>query len=172
MSQPSTDRNLLFGILALQNDFISREQLIAAVTFWLADKSRPLDEILCAQNALAADEHELLLALLSKHLEKHDGDPEKSLAALSSVGSIRNNLKQLGKNAQLILSLTFSAGPLSEFSEVAVLEPENLGEALGGPEGLAAQEARVLLEQLGGKIQAQQPEEDQLHIALAFPRGF
>jgi hypothetical protein len=31
MSQPFADRNLLFGVLALQMDFITREQLIAAM---------------------------------------------------------------------------------------------------------------------------------------------
>ena len=38
MSPSSADRNLLFGFLALQNDFLSREELIAAVSIWLQDK--------------------------------------------------------------------------------------------------------------------------------------
>src|SRR5437868_4597411 len=40
MSSSYIDRNLLFGFLALQNNFIPREELIAAVSVWLADKSR------------------------------------------------------------------------------------------------------------------------------------
>jgi hypothetical protein len=49
MSAVSADRNLLFGLLALQNNFISRDQLVSAFGVWVADKSRPLDEILYAQ---------------------------------------------------------------------------------------------------------------------------
>ena len=35
MSQSHVDRNLLFGILALQMDFISREALVAAMNAWV-----------------------------------------------------------------------------------------------------------------------------------------
>src|SRR5438034_967380 len=52
---PAADRNLLFGILALQMDFISRDQLIAAMNAWVLDKAKPLGQILRAQGTLAAD---------------------------------------------------------------------------------------------------------------------
>ena len=96
MSSSHADRNLLFGFLALQNNFISHDDLIAAVSVWLTDKSRPLDEILSQRRALADDERQLLEALVRKHLQKHDGDAERSLAALSSVGKLRDDLKKLG----------------------------------------------------------------------------
>jgi hypothetical protein len=34
--------NLLFGILALQNNFVSREELLTAFAAWLADKTQSL----------------------------------------------------------------------------------------------------------------------------------
>jgi hypothetical protein len=40
-SRPGADRNLLFGILALQMDFIQRDALIAAMHAWVLDKTRP-----------------------------------------------------------------------------------------------------------------------------------
>lgn len=92
----NTDRNLLFGFLALQNDFISREDLIAAVSVWLTDKSRALGEILLQRQALQQDEHELLAALTRKHLERHGDDAQTSLTALSSLGSLRDELQSLG----------------------------------------------------------------------------
>ena len=49
MSHSTVDRNLLFGILALQNNFINREVLLAAFTAWVVDKQRPLGEILREQ---------------------------------------------------------------------------------------------------------------------------
>ncbi len=39
------DRNLLFGILAMQMDLITREQLVAAASKWLTDKSRSIEQI-------------------------------------------------------------------------------------------------------------------------------
>jgi serine/threonine protein kinase len=92
----STDNNLLFGFLALQNNFIPREELIAAVSVWLTDKSRSLDEVLRERRTLADDEHELLVALVRKHLQKHGNNAEHSLAALSSVGDVGDDLKKLG----------------------------------------------------------------------------
>jgi hypothetical protein len=41
------------------------------------------------RGALAPEEFALLDALVAKHLENFDNNPEKSLAALSSIGSLR-----------------------------------------------------------------------------------
>lgn len=80
MSQSPANRNLLFGILALQMDFIQRDHLIAAMQAWVLAKQKPLGQILCEQNALALDDYALLEALVSKHLALHDNNPQRSLA--------------------------------------------------------------------------------------------
>ncbi len=49
MPHTVTDRNLLFGILALQMDFISRDALVAAMNAWVLDKGRPLGQFLVDQ---------------------------------------------------------------------------------------------------------------------------
>jgi tRNA A-37 threonylcarbamoyl transferase component Bud32 len=99
MSAPAparpADRNLLFGILALQMDFLSRDVLIAAMHAWVLDKAKPLGQILLEQGALRPDTHALLEALVGKHLEMHGGDPERSLASVSSLGSVRRDLEQV-----------------------------------------------------------------------------
>ena len=41
-----TARNLLLGILALQNNFVSRDDLVSAFAAWVADRSRLLGQIL------------------------------------------------------------------------------------------------------------------------------
>jgi WD40 repeat protein/serine/threonine protein kinase len=89
------DRNLLIGVLALQMDFIGRGQLIAAMNAWVLDKQTSLGHVLLRIKALREDEHELLEALVDKHLAKHADDPEKSLAAVSSIGSLRDELSQI-----------------------------------------------------------------------------
>src|SRR6266851_4721646 len=82
-SRPSADRNLLFGILALQMDFIGRDALIAAMNAWVLDKAKPLGQVLVEQQALRPDQRAALDVLVGMHLECHQGDPEKSLAALA-----------------------------------------------------------------------------------------
>lgn len=95
MTKAHADRNLLIGILALQLDFIRRDELVAALNAWVLDKERPLNEILIEQNALAAETEPLLLAVVEKHLEMNDGRLEKSLAAVSTLGSLAEELAEL-----------------------------------------------------------------------------
>src|SRR3954467_13736584 len=89
MTTANTDRNLLFGILALQMDFISRDALVKAMNAWVLEKAKSLGQILLEQKALDSEEHDLVEALVQKHLKLHGNDPEQSLAAVSSVGSVR-----------------------------------------------------------------------------------
>ncbi len=91
----TADRNLLFGILALQMNFISRDALVAAMHAWVLDKATPLGQILVGQGALPEDAHHLLDALVQKHLAMHGGDPERSLASVSSLGPVRDELRRV-----------------------------------------------------------------------------
>ncbi len=92
MSHGDTDRNLLFGVLALQMDFISRDALIAAMNAWVLEKSRPLSRILVDRGDLDPDDCALLEPLVAKHVERHGGDPERSLESLTSVSWLRRDL--------------------------------------------------------------------------------
>src|SRR5262249_48748043 len=89
---PAPDRNLLFGILALQLDFISRDALITALHAWVLDKAKPLGQILHEQGRLSAEHLQLLDAMVAAHLKAHGNDPQQSLAALSSVSSVKQAL--------------------------------------------------------------------------------
>ncbi|HEX6985216.1 MAG TPA: serine/threonine-protein kinase, partial [Planctomycetaceae bacterium] len=81
----SADRNLLFGVLALQMDFVTRDALVAAMNAWAVEKGTPLGDILVRQGALRPELRALLDPLVAKHLEMHGGDPQRSLAAVSSI---------------------------------------------------------------------------------------
>jgi eukaryotic-like serine/threonine-protein kinase len=81
--RPNADRNLLFGILALQMEFITREALIAAMYAWFLDKCKPLGEVLVEQRALRDDQRAALDVLVELHVECHQGDPAKSLASVA-----------------------------------------------------------------------------------------
>ena len=94
--ESNAGRNLLFGILALQNNLVDRAGLLDGFNRWVDAKSRPLGQILVERGAMAADECALLEALVAKHLQKFGGDAERSLEAVSSVGSVREDLGRIG----------------------------------------------------------------------------
>src|SRR4051794_31141479 len=95
MGQADADRNLLFGLLALQNGLIDQGQLVAAFQAWTLDKSRPLAEHLTARGDLDAGDREAVEALVARHLKRHGGDVERSLAALPVGGSTRESLAKV-----------------------------------------------------------------------------
>ena len=82
MNGPSSDRNLLLGIVALQMDFISRDALIEAMHAWTLEKTRSLSEILVENGALDPADRSVLENLVERHIARHGGDPEKSLSSL------------------------------------------------------------------------------------------
>jgi WD40 repeat protein/serine/threonine protein kinase len=94
-SRPGADRNLLFGILALQMDFIGRDALIAAMNAWVLDKSKPLGQILVEQGALDAGNRAWLEGGVERHLERHGDNPERSLAAIAVPTPLRQELSSL-----------------------------------------------------------------------------
>ena len=99
MSAIATDRDLLFGLLALQNGLIDQGQLVAAFQAWTRDRTRPLAEHLLARGDLEPDDRAAVEALVSRHLKKHGGDAGKSLAAVQAGPSTRESLAALGDPA-------------------------------------------------------------------------
>jgi hypothetical protein len=59
------DLNLLFGIMAVQNDFVSRDALIEAMGAWVLDKAKSLGDILVERGALSPEHHALLSSLVA-----------------------------------------------------------------------------------------------------------
>ena len=88
-------RSLLFGLLALQNNFIDRDALLAGFNAWVADKSQSLGQILLDRGALTPARHAVLLTLVQEHLQQHGFDAERSLAVLSVVPAVRDDLEEL-----------------------------------------------------------------------------
>lgn len=91
----SADRHLLFGLLALQNEFINKRQLVVAFGEWMADRSLSLDEILRKHQAISDDLQSLLNRLVDQHVQARGGDIHASLQSISGVGSVREELERL-----------------------------------------------------------------------------
>jgi len=69
-------RDLLFGLLALQNGMIDQAQLVAAFGAWTLAKDRPLAEVLVEKHALDGSHRALPEALGYAHPNHHGAGPE------------------------------------------------------------------------------------------------
>src|SRR5205823_9759904 len=106
-------RNLLYGILALQMDFLSREQLIAGMQAWALNKDQSLARILLAQGVLAEEDRAALDVLVERHLARHGHDAARSLAALPATPDLAGALVQVADadvDASLVGLLTEDGG--------------------------------------------------------------
>ena len=119
----AADLNLLFGILALQMDFITRDQLIAAMHAWVLDKKKLLSSLLDEHKALSPERNALLRALVQEHLKQHDNDPQKSLAAVSSVGSVKKDLEKIADPDVQASIIQVSAARADEKDPYATVAP-------------------------------------------------
>ncbi len=153
MPNSTADQNLLFGIIALQMDFITRDQLIEGIHSWALEKSQSLGQIFVAKAHLTPERKTLLDALVQEHVGQHEGDAGKSLAALSLVGtSVQRNLEVISDtdvtaslqhfikpdtslddpNATNAVNLGFSSANGSRFPNSQTACPWRIGSGVGG----------------------------------------
>jgi len=87
------DRDVLFGVVAVQADFINADQFQNAHSLWMKCKERPLEEVLQANGWLTASASSQVARLVERKLKKHDGD---ICAALNEAtgASLRQTLNQ------------------------------------------------------------------------------
>ena len=78
----NADRNLLFGLLALQNGLIDEDQLVTAFAAWSSDKSRQIEDYLVDRGDMDADQCNAIQAIVALQEKKHGGSSDKSLAAI------------------------------------------------------------------------------------------
>jgi eukaryotic-like serine/threonine-protein kinase len=81
---PSTDRNLLFGVLALQADLLDAARFAEACTAWSDRKETPLGQLLVERGWLTSEDRNGVEQLLDRKLGKHAGDIRASLAEVLS----------------------------------------------------------------------------------------
>ena len=92
----AADRNLLFGLLALQNGLIDQGHLVAAFQAWTLDKGRSLAKHLVDRGNLDLEQRATVEALVGLHLKKHGGDVGSSLAAVRAGKASCDRLADLG----------------------------------------------------------------------------
>src|SRR5208282_35620 len=92
----AAEKNLLFGLLALQNGLIDQGQLVAAFQAWTLDKDRTLARHLVDRGNLDDEQRGAVEALVDLHLKKHGGDVGSSLAAIRAGKASCDALADLG----------------------------------------------------------------------------
>jgi WD40 repeat protein/serine/threonine protein kinase len=80
-----TDRNLLFGILALQAAVIDKDQFAEVCAAWTTRKATPLADLLVERGWLTAEDRQDVERLVQRHLARHKGDARQSLAAVAAA---------------------------------------------------------------------------------------
>jgi serine/threonine-protein kinase len=96
MAAVDTDRNLLFGLLALQNGLIDQGALFAAFAAWTRDKGRLLADHLIDLGYLDASRRAVVEAIAGLHVQALGGDPGESLALLAVGRTTRERLAHIG----------------------------------------------------------------------------
>jgi hypothetical protein len=74
------DRDLFFGILALQNGLIEQADLIAAFQRWTKEPSCPMARILVERGTMSQEERTMVDGLVRRHLEKLGGETMRDAA--------------------------------------------------------------------------------------------
>jgi tetratricopeptide (TPR) repeat protein len=90
-----TDRNLLFGVLALQLDYIDRDGFVSACAAWATRKGTPLADLLVSLGLLTSDDRGEVERLMERRLKRHRGDVQSSLAEAAD-GAVRGALAAVG----------------------------------------------------------------------------
>ena len=81
----NTDTNLLFGVLALQLEYIAAVQFVDVCGAWTARQDTTLAEILVERGWLTPDARQEIDRLLQRKLKRHDGDPRKALGTAADA---------------------------------------------------------------------------------------
>ena len=89
-----TDRNLLFGVLAFQDEYIDLAQLAAICRAWAADKSRSIPQLLVERQWLSEQGRDELERKVERKLKRFVGDVHATLGAVAD-GAVRDVLKQV-----------------------------------------------------------------------------
>lgn len=86
--RPQSDRNLLFGILAVQMQFISRDDLVQSMANWVRDKEASLGRILHTMGKLNAEQVQALDGVVTQILHAHGDNAEECLHMIPGASTV------------------------------------------------------------------------------------
>lgn len=119
------DRNLLFGVLALQADVIDADQFIKICTLWTTHKQAALGDLLIELGWITAIDKADVERLIERKLKRHGGDPRAGLAAVSD--DVKRSLAAL-QDDDINRSLCDLPGPDASTTFITVDDIPRAGE--------------------------------------------
>jgi eukaryotic-like serine/threonine-protein kinase len=109
----AVEKDMLFGLLALQIGLVDESRLAAAVQCWMAERGRGLADHLVSRRELDADDRAAVGALVDWYVKKHGGDVERTLALVPTRRSTLETLAQVG-DPQLDATLAHAGSAVTE----------------------------------------------------------
>ena len=94
MPSLDADRNLLFGIFAVQLGYVPREVLISTMSECASGEPGSIVAILDERGCLAPADREHLESVVERHVRRHDGDLGRSLEAVGAASSVLSDLRR------------------------------------------------------------------------------
>ncbi len=130
------DRNLLFGLLALQIGMIDQSALVAAFHSWTRDKSHSIADLLLGQGAIDDGDRDLFAGLVARHFKRHGDDIEKSLAAIDVSRALVSGLTGIG-DIDIDIDIDATVGYVNSGSNLTESDRANAGApiSVGGAAG-------------------------------------
>jgi serine/threonine protein kinase len=112
MAGMDTDRNLLFGVLALQADLLDTVRFVEACTLWANKKESSLADLLVERGWLTSADREDVQRLLDRKLRKYQGDAQAGLAEVAG-DAVKQSLAAIADRdvRQSLAGLTTVAPP-------------------------------------------------------------
>jgi serine/threonine-protein kinase len=103
MSIDPADQNLLFAVLALQNEFVNQSQLVDALNHWAIDKRKSIGQWMIDLSLMNEGDRHIIERLVERQIVRH----ESVEASLSAHGGTINLLHDLGPAASEALEKWF-----------------------------------------------------------------
>lgn len=91
----STDRNLLFGVLALQLEYVDPSQFADVCAAWAARKDMSVADILVERGWITPQARHEVEGLLTRKVNKHEGDARKALGDVADP-NVRDAMRDVG----------------------------------------------------------------------------
>ena len=89
------ERELLFGVLAIQVDLLTQEQLVAARVEWAEQPEKTLGDVLLGQGSITPKQKEAIDALVDVHLEAHGDETRSLLVAAKSKEAVLSSFSRM-----------------------------------------------------------------------------
>src|SRR5579863_9038454 len=140
MAQNETHRNLLAGLLALNQGLISSGALIGALRAWGNNRSLSVCEILEAAGEIDAVARQQVEAQCADHLRQHGDNPALWLAAVHVPDELREELLQLA-DPEICLVFNETISNTQTMDPYATRPPTRTSSGASGPAAARAAES-------------------------------